>query len=111
MTTGSNELNAKLKACAVREPGRGALTNVLRFQYDLPSNLSKDIINWVYCQHSTSLTSDVFYKDSEDSLRSKTGDVLLTLLCVDKGSALCRLVHVEMVSSNRDRCRKSPTKR
>lgn len=41
--------------------------NVLRFQCDLQSNLSKDIISWVYCQHSTPLTSDVLYKDSKDS--------------------------------------------
>ena len=69
--------NAKTKAYAVREPCKGTLANVLRFQLDMPTEMSTTITHWVYCKHGTRLTSDIFHAGTDDNLRNETRRALL----------------------------------
>lgn len=39
-SAGANGCNAKVKSFAVREPSRGSVSTILRFQYDLPFKIS-----------------------------------------------------------------------
>lgn len=45
---GQGGINTLQMACPVRKPTRKPLANFLRFQFDLPANLSSHFTRWVY---------------------------------------------------------------
>lgn len=109
---GANDRNAEVKAFSVSEPSRGSVSTILRFQYDFLSKMSINLMNWVYCKHTTPLCTYLLYLGMEDLMRDKTRDMLLqNCFCVDEVSALRKLVPSKKVSRDVNSFFKSPSTR